>query len=346
MEPASASPDPQAAQAFFAYWEWTPATGQVNWRPNAPWRATVDDFQSLLALVDESVRADLAAALRSIAANGGSFARDYPAATGGVLQVCAAAAGQDAARTVWGMVQDLTRARAEEAALRRAADTARADFDAFAYAVSHDLRAPLRAIGGFSEVLLESEPGTLEANARQYLPRIVAATRRMSQLLDDLLQLARLNRAEMRPDWVDLAALGREIAARLDAQSERAVQFDAPAELNAWGDPKLLEALLQHLLHNAWKFTRRAAAPRVELGGVRENGALRCYVRDNGVGFDPEYGDKLFQPLQRLHRAEDFEGSGVGLSVVKRIVERHSGEVGASGAENQGATFWFRLPLS
>lgn len=231
------------------------------------------------------------------------------------------------------------------ARLQHEAATTRADFDLFAHTVSHDLRAPLRAIGGFSEVLLEAEPGALEDSARQYLPRIVAATHRMAQLLDDLLGFARAGRAEMNPQAVDLVVLAHEAIARVRVRRpDHVVEAVLPESAPAWGDPALLRMALEQLFDNAWKATAQCAAARVELRCRSEGVLLRCAVCDNGLGFDAAYADRLFQPLQRLHRASDFEGSGVGLAIMRRIVERHGGSVRAEGRPGAGACFGFDLP--
>ncbi len=315
------------------------------------------NVEELVACVQADARPAFARALRRACENGAPFSLECAGEAGTAWLTIRGrvADGGDGARHLIGVVLGLavpqTTASSEDdprvVALQRDLDSARADFDAFAYAVSHDLRAPLRAIGGFSEVLLESEPGMLEASARQYLPRIVTATGRMSQLLDDLLQLSRFNRVELHPEPLDLAEMARAIAADLNEARTAGpgIELIAPAHAPAWGDRYLLHAVLQRLLDNAWKFSRRIDAPRVEFGCERNNErGPAFYVRDNGVGFDAQGGDRLFQPLQRLHRASDFEGSGVGLTIVKRIVERHGGSVWAEGAPDAGACFWFRLP--
>ena len=318
-----------------------------------------EDAEGLIACVHPDAQPAFSRALRHARESGTPFALECAGERAAWLAIRGRMAnGGDGARHLIGVMLDFTVRKTTELsedrrviALQRDLDSARADFDAFAYAVSHDLRAPLRAIGGFSEVLLESEPGSLEASARQYLPRIVTATGRMSQLLDDLLQLSRFNRAELHPEPLDLAEMVRAIAAELNSVSTgRPVEVVVPQSATAWGDRNLLHAVLQRLLDNAWKFTRHIDAPRVEFGcmnSVHDNGRdTAFYVRDNGVGFDAQGSDRLFQPLQRLHRASDFEGSGVGLTIVKRIVERHGGSVWAEGAPGAGACFWFRLPTA
>ncbi len=310
------------------------------------------DEAALLAAVEAPAREALAQALGRARTDGTPFRIECRSATGHWLGLRGCLIDEGGAQRLVGAAFDLCEAREalrretlRVERLRREAEAARTDFDLFAYAVSHDLRAPLRAIGGFSEVLLESEHGQLEDSARQYLPRIVSATQRMAQLLDDLLQLARFNRAELNPEAVDLAAVARETVSRLQAaQPERRVVVTIPAAAPVLGDRALLAAVLERLLDNAWKFTVHAEAPQIEFGCQADAALMRCYVRDNGVGFEPAQAGRLFQPLQRLHRASDFAGAGIGLAIVRRIVERHGGRVWAEGQPGAGACFWFSLP--
>jgi signal transduction histidine kinase len=219
-----------------------------------------------------------------------------------------------------------------------------AEFELFAHALAHDLRAPLRAIGGFSEVLLETPEGQLEPMAREYLPRIVAASTRMAQLLDDLLELARIANAPCIAQEADLRSAAMQIVDDLRfAEPDREVEVRIADECAMKGDPLLLRAALQRLFANAWKFTRPVEHPRIEFGCTRQPGETMAWVSDNGTGFDAKQAHRLFQPLQRLHRADQFAGSGVGLAIVKRIVERHGGRVWAENLE-RGARFCFALP--
>jgi PAS domain S-box-containing protein len=218
------------------------------------------------------------------------------------------------------------------------------ELDAFAYSVSHDLRAPLRALDGFSQVLAEDYADVLDETGREYLRRIQAATVRMGQLIDDLLDLSRTTRMELRRQPVDLAHLADEVTAELRAaEPDRVVTIDIDEGLHGSGDPHLLRLVLQNLIGNAWKFTGQRTAARIELGVQERNGQSVFFVRDNGAGFDPRYADKLFAPFQRVHSAKDFPGSGIGLAIVWRIIRRHGGEVWAESTPGSGATFFFTL---
>ncbi len=233
-----------------------------------------------------------------------------------------------------------------EALRRNAAEllAANTELDAFAYSVSHDLRAPLRSIDGFSQVLLEDYGAKLDEAGQDSLRRVRAATQRMGTLIDDLLKLARITRTEIRAEAVDLSDLARDIAAELQrATPERQVEFTIAPRLKARGDPRLLRVVLDNLLRNSWKYTAKQARPQIEFGSVEENGGQAFMVRDNGAGFDMKYADKLFGVFQRLHSAADFEGTGVGLATVRRIINRHGGRIWAEGAVDQGATFYFTL---
>jgi signal transduction histidine kinase len=216
------------------------------------------------------------------------------------------------------------------------------ELEAFAYTVSHDLRAPLRAIDGFSAALLEQQGERLDSGGRAYLERVRNAAARMGQLIDSMLKLARYGRAELRREPLNLGRIAFEIEGELRAaEPDRAVEVAIEPELFATGDPGLVRSLLQNLVGNAWKFTRGREPARIELGRDPETGEF--FVRDNGIGFEPEYAGKLFRAFQRLHD-DAYAGDGIGLASVKRIVERHGGTVRAEGRPGEGAMFRFTLP--
>lgn len=218
------------------------------------------------------------------------------------------------------------------------------ELDAFAYSVSHDLRAPLRAIDGFSQALEEDYAQVVDDTGRDYLARIRKGCARMGHLIEDLLQLSRLTRREIGRVDLDLSALAREVAEELQAGAPgRRVAFDIQPGLRASGDPTLLRAVLDNLLGNAFKFTAPVPKARIAFGEERVDGQHAFFVRDNGVGFDMRYVDKLFGAFQRLHDAESFEGTGIGLATVQRVILRHGGRIWAESAPGQGATFFFTL---
>ena len=219
------------------------------------------------------------------------------------------------------------------------------ELKSFAYSVSHDLRAPLRSIEGFSRILGERHADGLDEIGRDYLLRVRKATSRMGELIDALLKLSRIGRSELSVTDVDLSGLAEEVGAGLaDAEPERQVVLRVQPGMRAHGDRTLLLTLLDNLMGNAWKFTRNVANPQVEVGMEQgDDGSSVYFVRDNGAGFDTTYADKLFRPFQRLHSQDEFAGHGIGLASVRRIVERHGGKIEASGAPGQGATFRFTL---
>jgi PAS domain S-box-containing protein len=218
------------------------------------------------------------------------------------------------------------------------------ELEAFNYSVSHDLRAPLRSIDGFSQLLLEQYDDTLDPIGQDRLRRVRAAAQRMAELIDDLLDLSRVTRGEMRRVRVDLSSVACDIADRLRAEATgRQIVFEVQPKVSATGDPRLLRIVLENLLGNAAKFTAGTAAPHVEFGAEERDGHKAYYVRDNGAGFDMAYVDKLFKPFQRLHSTEEFPGTGIGLALVQRIVFRHGGNVWAEGETDGGATFYFDL---
>jgi light-regulated signal transduction histidine kinase (bacteriophytochrome) len=218
------------------------------------------------------------------------------------------------------------------------------ELSAFAYSVSHDLRAPLRAIDAFSQALLEDYGGVIDAQGQDYLRRVRANAGRMGQLIDDLLQLSKLTRSEMHFEPIDLSALARSIAADLQrAQPKRQVSFEIQPGVMAHGDPRLLRVLMENLLGNAWKYTGRQAYAHISFGTECQDDDLVYVVRDDGCGFDLAYSDKLFRPFQRLHTVEEYEGAGVGLATAQRVVRRHGGRIWADSAPDQGATFCFTL---
>lgn len=218
------------------------------------------------------------------------------------------------------------------------------ELESFTYSVSHDLRSPLRSIDGFSRILLDRHAQQLDPQARHYLERVRAASQRMGQLIDNLLDLSRIGRSALTPVRVDLSALAERIVADLrERDPERAVEVVIEPRLIAWCDQGLIWVALENLLGNAWKYTGAQPHACIELGcSVSEGGAI-YFVRDNGAGFDMKYADKLFAPFQRLHRADEFEGSGIGLATVQRVIHRHGGRIWADAAPGQGATFYFTL---
>ena len=221
-------------------------------------------------------------------------------------------------------------------------ETANKELEAFAYSVSHDLRAPLRGIDGWSLALAEDYADRFDERARQYLDRVRSETQRMGLLIDDMLQLSRVTRTEMQCVPVDLSAIARRVAAELtEANSGRCIEFVVEPGLTTPGDPRLLEIALTNLLANAVKFTHTRAQARIEFAQASHHGQTAFYVRDNGVGFDMEYADTLFKAFQRLHKASDFPGTGIGLATVQRVIRRHGGQVWADAQVDRGATFYF-----
>jgi PAS domain S-box-containing protein len=262
--------------------------------------------------------------------------------------------GQDITRLV--QVEDVTdrlRAEAQVLALNRTLEArvaartreltiANQDLESFAYSVSHDLRAPLRAIDGFSRILGERYGAQIGEEGRDYVARVRNAAARMGSLIESLLKMARLGRSGLKPASLDLGRMAAEIVAELRAnEPAREVEFVVQPGLVATGDPHLVRNLLQNLLGNAWKFTVGRSPARIEVG---RNAAGEFYVRDNGAGFPAEYADKLFRPFQRLHSPAEFAGDGVGLASVRRILERHGGTIRAEGDTGKGAAFYFTLP--
>jgi signal transduction histidine kinase len=218
------------------------------------------------------------------------------------------------------------------------------ELEAFSYSVSHDLRAPLRSIHGFSQALLEDYADQLPPDGAQNLERVCAASQRMAQLIDDLLNLSQVSRSEMRPEHVDLSRLSHSVAAELQqTEPHRVAEFVIAEALSVEGDARLLRVVLQNLLGNAWKFTSKHPTARIEFGAVPREGESVYFVRDDGAGFDMAYVDKLFGAFQRLHTLSEFAGTGVGLAMVHRIVQRHGGRIWAEGAVERGATFYFTL---
>lgn len=246
-----------------------------------------------------------------------------------------------------GISDDITERRKAASALRAAKDAAEAanqELEAFSYSVAHDLRAPLRAIDGFSQAIEEDCGDKIDESGKGYLQRVRFATRHMSQLIDGLLGLSRLTRGEIVRGKVDLTRLARQSGARLrEAHPQRQVELVVHEGLDTEGDAHLLTAALDNLLGNSWKFTSHCAHPRVEVGRRTEEGRPVFFVRDNGAGFEQAYAHKLFGAFQRLHAATEFEGYGIGLATVERIVRRHGGRVWAEGEVGRGATFYFTL---
>jgi two-component system sensor histidine kinase EvgS len=218
------------------------------------------------------------------------------------------------------------------------------ELESFSYSVSHDLRAPLRSIDGFSHALLEDYEEQLDDVGKNYLHRVRSSAQRMGRLIDDMLSLSRVMRHELKRKDINLGAMAQAVINKLqDYEPQRGVDVDIAAGIHAWGDAHLIDIALDNLLGNAWKYTGKTDQARIEFGLTKKNGKKIYRVSDNGVGFDMKYADKLFGSFQRLHRADEFEGTGIGLATVARIIRRHGGELWAEGAVGHGATFYFTL---
>jgi light-regulated signal transduction histidine kinase (bacteriophytochrome) len=216
------------------------------------------------------------------------------------------------------------------------------ELEAFSYSVSHDLRAPLRTIDGFSLALEEDYLTAIDDVGRDYIRRVRAGVQRMGQLIDSLLQLSRITRAEIAREDFDLSDMAESVASNLSEENPgRGTTFHIEKNLHANADPKLVRVAIENLFGNAVKFSSKTADPTVAFGWDTEKAAW--FVRDNGAGFDMHYADKLFNAFNRLHGDKDFKGSGIGLATVARVVRRHHGRIWADSIEGQGATFWFTL---
>jgi len=227
---------------------------------------------------------------------------------------------------------------------KTATEAANRELEAFSYSVAHDLRAPLRAIDGFSQALLEDCLEVLDDAGRQHLRYVREAAQDMAALIDGLLTLSRVTRSDLNLEAVDLGAVARGVLAQLQRSApERAVEAALAGDLMAQADARLMRGLYENLLGNAWKFTRHRSLTKIEVGSVKQNGERVYFVRDNGAGFDMAYAGKLFGAFQRLHSAAEFEGTGIGLATVRRIVDRHGGRVWADSTVDVGATFYFTL---
>jgi PAS domain S-box-containing protein len=246
-----------------------------------------------------------------------------------------------------GIVQDITEKKKLERDVVKARDVAEAsnkELEAFSYSVSHDLRAPLRGIDGFSEALLDDYRDKLDATGKNYLERIRAGTQRMGLLIDDMLKLSRVNRAEFKRESVDLSEMVQAILLTVRQNNPaRDVKVSIQKDIIIDGDRHLLEIALTNLIDNAWKFTGKTKNARIEFGTLLKDGKPVIFIRDNGVGFDMAYVDKLFGAFQRLHTTAEFPGTGIGLVTVQRVIHRHGGKVWAESEVGKGATFYFTL---
>jgi DNA-binding response OmpR family regulator len=247
------------------------------------------------------------------------------------LEVVAANSARELAETRGVFVEELQRKNSE--------------LEAFSYSVSHDLRAPLRSIDGFSKLLLEDHAGNLDAKGQHYLQLVRDSAQRMGELIDDLLLLSRVGRADLSRARVDLSSIARAASEELKRQDpSRHVTMVIEDQLLAEADCGLMRVVFENLLGNAWKFTAKAAEARIEVGTDQQEGVSVFFVRDNGAGFNMSYAEKLFSPFQRLHTESEFPGTGIGLATVHRIIDRHGGRIWARSAENQGAAFYFTIP--
>jgi light-regulated signal transduction histidine kinase (bacteriophytochrome) len=252
---------------------------------------------------------------------------------------------KEALREVEAANAALKEAAAAKAQLMSELELKNQELEAFSYSVSHDLRAPLRTVDGFSHMLAEALGDGLDGEAAEYLARIRRASKRMGQLIEDLLDLAKVGRHEMTRESVDFSALAATVIESLRVSAPgRSVDAVIHAGVRCEADRRLLRIVLENLCGNAWKFTSKVAKARIEIGCAPvEQGAATYFVRDNGAGFDASYAERLFAPFQRLHKETEFPGTGIGLATVQRIIRRHGGRIWAEARVDGGATFYFTL---
>jgi two-component system NtrC family sensor kinase len=246
------------------------------------------------------------------------------------LEIASANAARELAETRSAFVEELERKNQE--------------LEAFSYSVSHDLRAPLRSIGAYSQLLLEEHAGELDPEGQDFLRQISKSTRRMGEIIQDLLSLARVGRGELSRDRINLSSIARDVVEELRSKDpDRRVALHIENRLTAEADGRLVRVALENLLGNAWKFTAKVPDARIDVGALQEKGGTTFFIRDNGAGFDMSYAEKLFNPFVRLHTDSDFPGTGIGLATVKRVVDRHGGRIWAQSAVDQGSVFYFTL---
>jgi signal transduction histidine kinase len=242
------------------------------------------------------------------------------------------------------LMRDALDARKETEVTNEELEFSNKELESFIYSVSHDLRGPLRHISGFADLLMKDMAGKLDEKGKRYLSRVCAGSERMSRLIDDLLNLSRISRQEIERNEVNVSTMAASVIAVLrEAHPGRSVEVDIKEGLTASADPGLIEVVLSNLLGNAWKFTAKTEHAFIELGATEQRDKIIYYVRDNGAGFDQQYAGKMFWPFHRLHSESEFEGTGIGLAIVDRIVRRHGGKIWAEGAEGKGATVYFSL---
>jgi len=244
----------------------------------------------------------------------------------------------------WVIIHILHQMDAREEKINDLLRASNKELEAFSYSISHDLQAPLRSISSFSDFLYQESHDKLDEKSKDYLNRIINASKRMGVLIEGILLLSRISRKQMTKESVNLSDIATTITDELkQAQPDRHIQLNIEPSVFANGDKSLLMVALQNLLNNAWKFTRNTEKPRIDFGVVQKNNQDTYFVSDNGVGFDPKYSDRLFTPFFRLHSAQEFEGTGIGLATVQRIIIRHGGKIWAQSEINKGCTFYFSL---